>query len=92
MIKPCKKHPPCTEYCEAEYGLSAAVQTVSRAVFPTDQPLTHSGHQPKPVTAISSMVYQLMRDGVSDMHCMSDLYLADELKLEYAEKAPDKCR
>ena len=47
---------------------------------------------PKPVTAISSMVYQLMRDGVSDMHCMSDLYLADELKLEYAEKAPDKCR
>lgn len=39
-----------------------------------------------------SMVYQLMRDGVSDMHCMSDLYLADKLKLEYAEKAPDKCR
>ena len=23
-----------------------------------------------------SEVYQLMRDGVSDMHCMSDLYLA----------------
>ena len=39
-----------------------------------------------------SQVYQLIRDGVSDMHCMSDLYLADELKLEYAEKAPDKCR
>ena len=30
-----------------------------------------------------SEVYQLMRDGVSDMHCMSDLYLAEELKLEY---------
>lgn len=26
-----------------------------------------------------SVVYQLMRDGVSDMHCMSDLYLAKEL-------------
>lgn len=33
-----------------------------------------------------SEVYQLMRDGVSDMHCMSDLYLAEELRLEYTEK------
>ena len=30
-----------------------------------------------------SEVYQLIRDGVSDMHCMSDAYLADELKQEY---------
>lgn len=30
-----------------------------------------------------SEVYQLMRDGVSDMHCMSDLYLVEELRLEY---------
>lgn len=30
-----------------------------------------------------SEVYQLMREGVSDMHCMSDLYLAEELRLEY---------
>ena len=30
-----------------------------------------------------SEVYQLMLDGVSDMHCMSDLYLAEELRLEY---------
>ena len=28
----------------------------------------------------------VMRDGVSDMHCMSDLYLAEELRLEYTEK------
>ena len=27
-----------------------------------------------------SEVYQLMRDGVSDMHCMSKLYLAEELE------------
>ena len=27
-----------------------------------------------------SQVYQLIRDGVSDMHCMSDAYLAEELK------------
>lgn len=32
-----------------------------------------------------SQVYQLIRDGVSDMHCMSDAYLAEELKQEYAE-------
>ena len=32
-----------------------------------------------------SEVYCLMRDGVSDMHCMSDAYLAEELKQEYAE-------
>ena len=31
-------------------------------------------------------VYQLIRDGVSDMHCMSDAYLAEELKLEYRRK------
>ena len=33
-----------------------------------------------------SEVYQLVRDGVSDMHCMSDDYLADELKTEYLAK------
>ena len=33
----------------------------------------------------NSQVYQLIRDGVSDMHCMSDAYLAEELKQEYAE-------
>lgn len=31
-----------------------------------------------------SLVYQLMREGVSDMHCMSDEYLAEELQEEYA--------
>ena len=31
-----------------------------------------------------SEVYQLMRDGISDMHCMSDAYLADELEQEYS--------
>ena len=35
-----------------------------------------------------SQVYQLIRDGVSDMHCMSDAYLAEELAQEYAEKVP----
>ena len=31
-------------------------------------------------------VYQLIRDGVSDMHCMSDAYLAEELEQEYHQK------
>ena len=31
-----------------------------------------------------SKVYQLIREGVSDMHCMSDAYLAEELKQEYS--------
>ena len=30
-----------------------------------------------------SEVYLLMREGSSDMHCMSDPYLAEELTLEY---------
>lgn len=30
-----------------------------------------------------SEVYQLIRDGVSDLHCMSDLYLAEDLEQEY---------
>ena len=30
-----------------------------------------------------SQLYPLLRDGVSDMHCMSALYLAEELEEEY---------
>lgn len=30
-----------------------------------------------------SKVYQLMRDGVSDMHCMSNEYLVEDLMEEY---------
>lgn len=30
-----------------------------------------------------SNTYQLMREGVSDMHARSDGYLADELMIEY---------
>ena len=33
-----------------------------------------------------SQVYQLIHDGVSDMHWMSDAYLAEQLGQEYAEK------
>ncbi len=33
-----------------------------------------------------SEVYQLMREGISDMHCMSDAYLVEELKQEYNRK------
>ncbi len=32
-----------------------------------------------------SQTYELMRDGVSDMHCMSDSYLVDELVEESAQ-------
>ena len=32
-----------------------------------------------------------MRDSVSDMYCMSDEYLADELVLEYKEKENRIC-
>ena len=31
-----------------------------------------------------SMTYVLMSEGVSDMHCMSDLYLRDMLLREYS--------
>ena len=31
----------------------------------------------------NSSTYRLMHDGVSDMHCMSDYYIADELMMEY---------
>ena len=33
-----------------------------------------------------SDLYQLVKNGVSDMHCMSDDYLAEDLKEEYQEK------
>lgn len=37
-----------------------------------------------------SELYPLMRDGVSDMHCMSDAYLTEELEQEYCQN--DKLR
>lgn len=30
-----------------------------------------------------SSVYRLVSEGISDMHCMSDAYLAEELAIEY---------
>lgn len=34
----------------------------------------------------SSKTYELVSEGGSDMHCMSDGYLADELLIEYGLK------
>ena len=31
-----------------------------------------------------SVTYELISQGISDMHCMSDGYLVEELQLEYA--------
>ena len=33
-----------------------------------------------------SDTYKLISEGVADLHCRSDEYLADELMLEYKEK------
>lgn len=33
-----------------------------------------------------STLYQLVKNGISDMHCMSDEYLKEELYIEYQEK------
>ncbi len=30
-----------------------------------------------------SITYQELREGIVDLHCRSDLYIVDELKLEY---------
>lgn len=39
-----------------------------------------------------SELYQLIRNGISDMHCMSDAYLAEDLEREYLQnkKLPPK--
>ena len=37
-----------------------------------------------------SSAYMLMREGISDMHCMSDGYLAEELQMEYKDKTVDE--
>lgn len=34
-----------------------------------------------------SKIYQLIREGVSDLHCMSDEYLTEELISEYKAKS-----
>lgn len=35
-----------------------------------------------------SRTYLLLRDGISDLHCMSDDYLAEELRDEFASPPP----
>ena len=35
-----------------------------------------------------SKIYRLINEGVSDLHCMSDEYLTEELISEYKEKYP----
>ena len=37
-----------------------------------------------------SKEYQLLREGVADLHCMSDDYLAEDLKEEYWEKTTNE--
>ena len=32
-----------------------------------------------------SVTYQELREGIADMHCRSDLYIVDELLVEYKE-------
>lgn len=34
-----------------------------------------------------SVTFQLLQDGEADLHCRSDLYLIDELKMEFQENA-----
>lgn len=34
----------------------------------------------------TSELYQEVREGISDMHCRSDEYLAEELRIEYMQK------
>ena len=42
--------------------------------IPTEQALDFFYH---------SQTYQELREGIADLHCRSDLYIVDELKLEY---------
>jgi len=38
-----------------------------------------------------SETYQLIREGVSDLHCMSDAYLVDELEAELQAMPQAEC-
>ena len=38
----------------------------------------------------NSTTYELISEGIADLHCRSDEYLVDELMLEYKEKENDK--
>lgn len=37
-----------------------------------------------------SRLYQLLKDGTSDLHCMSDAYLVEDLMEEYKEQNEDQ--
>lgn len=39
-----------------------------------------------------SELYRMMRDGISDLHCMSDAYLAEELDQELESDSIIPCR
>ena len=67
--------------CESDFT-SEKIQPCYRAVCKTARYFIGRGAE----FFYNSEVYPLMRDGVSDMHCMSDAYLAEELKMEYEQK------
>ena len=54
--------------------------------MPMDEKIKTSDELEFAVFCIENVAAKLVRDGVSDMHCMSDAYLAEELEQEYAEK------
>ena len=37
-----------------------------------------------------SVTFQMIQEGIADLHCRSDLYLVDEFLLEKAEEVHDK--
>lgn len=37
-----------------------------------------------------SELYAIVSEGISDMHCRSDAYLAEELRIEYEKKMKDE--
>lgn len=51
-----------------------------------DEKIKTSDELESAVFCIENVAAKLVRDGVSDMHCMSDAYLPEELEQEYAEK------
>jgi hypothetical protein len=44
---------------------------------------THISYEEALGMFYDSQTYELISEGIAEMHCMSDAYLVDELKIEY---------
>ena len=63
---------------EETFDLIKDIRSIAKKYYPDEYHLAEALR-----FFYKSITYDLMKDGISDMHCMSDAYLVEDLEEEY---------